>query len=67
MQRLPIKYRRHAMEKTGAVADESNTFVFERLKKAVESKIIASENAKRITVLLEEDAQNVQLVQELQQ
>ena len=59
MRGLPVEYRRHVMEKTGAVADESSTFVFERLKKAVELKMIALENAERMTVLLEEDAQNV--------
>ena len=43
MRGLPIEYRRHAMEQTGAVADEPNTLVFERLKKAVELRITAAE------------------------
>jgi hypothetical protein len=67
MRGLPIKYRRHAMEKTGAVADESRTLVFERLKEAVKSRIVAVEGAKRMDVLPEEDALNVQLIQELRQ
>ena len=64
---LPIEYRRHAMEKIGAVADEPRTLIFERLKKAVESRIVAVEGAKRMDVLPEEDALNVQLIQELRQ
>jgi len=55
------------MEKTGAVADEPSTLIFEGLKEAVELRIIAAENAKRIAVLLEEDILNVQLIQELRQ
>ena len=47
------------MEKIGAVADEPSTLVFGRLKEAVELRIIAIECAKRIDVLLEEDALNV--------
>ena len=62
---LPIEYRRYAVEKTGAVADEPRTLVFERLKEAVELRIVAVEGAKRMDVLLEEDALNVQLIQEL--
>ena len=62
---LPIKYRRYVMEKTGAVADEASTLIFKRLKKAVELKIMAVENAKQIAVLLKENALNVQLIQEL--
>jgi len=64
---LPIEYRKHAMEKTGAVADEPSTLVFERLKEAVESRIVAVEGAKRMDVLPEEDALNIQLIQELRQ
>ena len=45
MRGLPIEYRRHAMEKTGAVANEPSTLIFERLKEAVKSRIIAVENA----------------------
>jgi hypothetical protein len=67
MRGLPIKYRRHAMEKTGAVADEPSTLVFERLKEAVESRMMAVEGAERMDILPEEDALNVQLIQELRQ
>ena len=67
MRGLPIEYRRHAMEQTGAVADEPSTLVFEKLKEAIESRMIAVENAKRIAVLPEEDVLNVHLIQELQQ
>jgi len=62
MRGLPIKYRRHIMEKTGAVADEPSTLIFERLKEAVELRIMAVENAERMAVLLEEDVLNVQLI-----
>jgi len=55
------------MEQTGAVADKPSTLVFERLKKAIESRIVAIEGAKQIDVLPEEDALNVQLIQELRQ
>jgi hypothetical protein len=67
IQGLPTKYRRHAIETTGAVADKPSTLIFKRLKRAVESRIIATENAKRIAVLPEEDVLNVQLIQELRQ
>ena len=46
MRGLPINYYRHAMEKTGAVADKPSTLMFERLKEAIESRIIAAEGAK---------------------
>ena len=59
MQGLPTKYYRYAMEQTGAVADEPSTLVFERLKEAVELRIMATENAERMAILLEEDALNV--------
>jgi len=32
MHRLFIKYYRHVIKKTGAVADEPSIFVFEKLK-----------------------------------
>ena len=67
MRGLPIEFRRHAMEQIGAVADEPSTLMFERLKEAVELRIVAIEGAKRMDVLLEEDALNVQLIQELRQ
>jgi len=54
------------MEKTGAIADEPSTLVFERLKEAVESRAIATEGAERMDTL-SEDVQNVQLIQELRQ
>ena len=62
MRGLPIKYRRHVIEKIGAVVDEPSTLIFERLKEAVELRIVAREGAKRIDVLLEEDALNIQLI-----
>ena len=46
IQGLPTKYYRFVMEKTGAVVDEPSTFIFERLKKAVELRLMAAENAK---------------------
>ena len=64
---LPIKYYRYAIEQTGAVADKPSTFVFKRLKEAVELRIIATENAERITILLGKDVLNIQLIQELRQ
>jgi len=67
MRGLPIEFRRHAMEQTGAVADKPSTFMFERLKEAVESRIVAVDGAKRMDVLPEEDPLNVQLIQELRQ
>jgi hypothetical protein len=45
MQGLPIKYRRHVIEKIGAVVDEPRTLIFERLKEAVESRMVAIEGA----------------------
>ena len=62
MRGLPIEYRRHAMEKTGAVADEPRTLVFERLKEAVKLRIIAIEGAEWMDILLEEDPLNIQLI-----
>jgi hypothetical protein len=50
------------MEKTGAVADKPRTLIFERLKEAVESRIVAIEGAKRIDILPKEDALNIQLI-----
>ena len=64
MRGLPIEYRRHTIEKTGAVADEPSTLIFKRLKEAVELRIVAAESAERMAVL-EEEALNVQLIQEL--
>ena len=43
----------------GAVADVPSTLVFERLKEAVELRIMAVEGAKRMGVLLEEDSLNI--------
>jgi len=59
MRGLPIKYRKHAMEKTGAVADKPSTLIFKRLKEAVELRIVAVEGAKQIDVLPEENALNI--------
>jgi hypothetical protein len=42
--------------------DEPRTLIFKRLKEAVELRIVAIEGAKRIDVLLEEDALNVRLI-----
>ena len=44
MRGLPIEYRRYVMEKTGAVVDEPSTLIFERLKEAVELRIMAAES-----------------------
>ena len=54
MRGLPIKYRRYIIEKLGAVVDKPSTLIFKRLKEAIELRIIAIENAKRIDVLLED-------------
>ena len=59
MRGLPIDYRRHIIEKTGAVVDKPKTLVFKRLKEAIELRIVAIEGAKRIDVLLEEDVLNI--------
>ena len=67
MRGLPTEYYRHAIEQTGVIVDEPSTLVFERLKEAIESRIMATENAKRMAVFLKKDALNVQLIQELQQ
>ena len=40
--------------------------MFKKLKKAVESRIVAAENAERMAALPEEDTLNVYLIQELQ-
>ena len=55
------------MAETGADPDRRESFDFYQLLRAVESRIMATENAERMAVLLEEDALNVQLIQELQQ
>ena len=62
MRGLPIKFRRHAIEKIRAVADKPRTLIFKRLKEAVELRIVAVEGAKRMDVLLEEDVLNIQLI-----
>ena len=46
VRRLPIKYYRYIIERIGAVADELSTFMFERLKQAMLSRITAVEGAK---------------------
>ena len=62
MRGLPIKYYRYAIEQIGAVVDKPSTFIFKRLKEAVESRIIATENAKQMAILPEEDILNFQLI-----
>ena len=62
MQGLPIKYRRHVIEKIGAVADKPRTLIFKRLKEAIESRIVAIEGAERMNILPKEDALNIQLI-----
>ena len=47
------------------MADEPSTLVFERLKEAIELRIVAAESAERMAVL--EEVLNVQLIQELRQ
>ena len=59
MRELLIKYYRHVMEKTEAVADKPSTLIFKRLKKAVELRIIAIENARQIDIFPKEDVLNV--------
>ena len=55
------------MKKIGVIVDKLNTFMFKRLKKAIELKIIAVEGVEQMDILLKEDTLNVQLVQELRQ
>ena len=62
MQSLPIKYYRYIIEQIEAVVDKPSTFIFKRLKEAVELRIMAIENAERITILLEKNILNVQLI-----
>jgi hypothetical protein len=62
MRGLPINYCRYVIEKIGAVVDELGTLMFKRLKEAVELRIVAVEGAKRMDVLLEEDALNIQRI-----
>jgi hypothetical protein len=59
MRGLSINYRRHAIEKIGAVVDKLSTLIFKRLKEAIELRMMAIEGAKRMDVLLEKDALNV--------
>jgi len=64
---LPFEYRRHAIAKTGADPDRQKSFDFYQLQRAVESKITATENAERMTILPYGNTQEMQLVQELRQ
>ena len=50
------------MAKTGANLDRRKSFNFYQLLRAVESRIIAIENAKQIAVLPEEDTLNIYLI-----
>ena len=59
MQRLFIKCYRYIIEKIKAVADKFSIFIFKRLKKAVELRIIAVENVKWMVVFLEKDILNI--------
>ena len=54
------------MVKTGADLDRRESFNFYQLLRAVELRIMATENAKRMDILLE-DPLNIQLIQELRQ
>ena len=47
------------MEKTEAIVDESRTLIFERLKEAIELRIVAIEGTKQMDVLLKEDVLNI--------
>ena len=53
------------MEKIKAIADKPSTFIFKRLKKAIKLKITATKSAKQVTVFLEKNILNIQLIQEL--
>ena len=44
--RFFIKYRRYIIKKIETVVDKFNTLIFNRLKEAVELKIMAVENTK---------------------
>ena len=55
------------MAETGADPDRRESFDFYQLLRAVESRIMAIENAERMAVLPEEEVLNVQLIQELRQ
>ena len=59
---LPIKYYKHVIEKTEAVADEPSTFMFERLRQAVLLLMTAIKGAERMAILLHENTQEMQLV-----
>ena len=67
MRGLPIKCHRYAIKTTGAVVDEPSTLMFKKLKKAIKSRIVTAENAKRMAALPEEDTLNVYFIQELRQ
>jgi len=45
MRKLFIKYCRYIIEKTGAVVDEFSTFIFERLRQAIFSRMTAIKGA----------------------
>ena len=55
------------MEKTEAIADKPKTLIFERLKEAIKSRIVAVEGIKQIDILLEKNILNIQFIQELWQ
>ena len=55
------------MAKTGADPDRRSSFDFYQLLRAVESKIMATENAERMTILPHRNMQEMQLIQEIRQ
>ena len=59
---LPLEYRKYAMAKTGADPDRRESFDFYQLLRAVELRIIATENAERVAVLPDADPLNIQLI-----
>ena len=58
---LLTNYCRHAMAKTGTVADKPDIFNFDKLRKAVELYIMAAEDAKHMAIFLGGNTQNVQI------
>ena len=56
---LPLEYQRHAVAKTGADPDRRESFNFYQLLRAVESRIMATENTEQMDILPEKDALNV--------
>ena len=59
IHRFLIDYYRHAMAKTGIIADEPNTFDFNKFKKAVKSCIMAVKDVECMAIFLGGNVQNV--------